>query len=122
MGGVLSRFRCFLGILELFFMRHCYYLYGKFSGFTISMCLRNFGPNILRVWFKLRKFLFFAVIINMNFVLINVSGYSKIHDLLMKFAYETSIGIFYIRYANKCRGDSTITICVPLSTITSSLV
>ena len=62
-------FRCFLGILELGFMPDCYYLYGKFSGFTISMCLRNFGPNILRVWFKLRKFLFSDVIINMNFVL-----------------------------------------------------
>ena len=42
---------------------------GIFSGFTISMCLRNDGPNILRVWFKLRKFLFSDVIINMNVVL-----------------------------------------------------
>ena len=58
-----------LGIFELAFMSDCYYLYGKFSGFTISMCLRNFGPNIFRVWFKLRKFLFSGVIINMNFVL-----------------------------------------------------
>ena len=66
--GVLSCFQCFLGIFELAFMRDCYYLYGKFSGFTISMCFRKFGPNILRVWFKLRKFLFSDVIINMNFV------------------------------------------------------
>ena len=69
MGGVLSCFRCFLGIFELAFMRDCYYLYGIFSGFTISMCLRNVGPNVLRVWSKLRKFLFSGVIINMNFVL-----------------------------------------------------
>ena len=69
MGGVLSCFRVFLVIFELAFMRDCYNLYGKFSGFIISMCLRNFGPNILRVWFKLRKFLFSDVIINMNFVL-----------------------------------------------------
>ena len=64
MGGVLSCFRCFLGIFELAFMRDCYNLYGIFSGFTISMCLRNVGPNILRVWFKLRKILFSDVIIN----------------------------------------------------------
>ena len=69
MGGVLSCFPCFLGIFELAFMRDCYYLYGKFSGFTISMFLRNFGANILRVWFKLRKSLFSEVIININFVL-----------------------------------------------------
>ena len=69
MGGVLSCFRFFLGIFELAFMRDCYYLYSIFSGFTISMCIRNFGPNILRVWSKLRKFLFSDVIINMNCVL-----------------------------------------------------
>ena len=62
-------FWCFLGIFEIAFMRDCYHLYGKFSSFTISMCLRIFGPNILRVWFKLRKSLFSDVIINMNFVL-----------------------------------------------------
>ena len=62
-------FRCFLGIFKLAVMRDCYYLYGAFSGFTILMCLRNFGPNILRVWFKLRKSLFSDVMINMNFVL-----------------------------------------------------
>ena len=68
MGGVLSCFWCVLGIFELGFMGDCYNLYGKLSGFTISMCLRNFGPNVLRVWFKLRKILFPDVIINMNFV------------------------------------------------------
>ena len=69
MGGVLSCFLCFLGIFELSFLGDCYYLYGKFSGITISMCLRNVGPNILRVWFKLRKFLISDVINNINFVL-----------------------------------------------------
>ena len=49
----------FLGIFELAFMPDCYYLYVKLSGFSISMCLRNFGPNILSVWFKLRKFFIF---------------------------------------------------------------
>ena len=62
-------FRVFLVIFEHAFMRDCYYLYGKFSGLTISMCHRNFGQNILRVWVKLRKFLFSDVIIDMNFVL-----------------------------------------------------
>ena len=119
MGGVLSCFRCFLGIFELAFMGDCYYLYGKFSGFTISMCLRNVGLNILRVWFKLRFFFYFLTLLLTS---LNVSGYSKIHSLLMKFAYGASIGICYIKYANKCRGDSTITISVPLSTITFSLV
>ena len=47
--GYFHVFRALLGIFELAFMGDCYYLYGKFSCFTILMCLRNFGPNILRV-------------------------------------------------------------------------
>ena len=41
------------------------------ANFVVSLyqCVRNFGLNILRVWFKLRKFLFSDIIINMNFVL-----------------------------------------------------
>ena len=68
-GGVFSCFQCPLGLFELAIMGDCYCLYSRFSGFTISMCLRNFEPNILRVWFKLRKFLFSGVIIIMNFVI-----------------------------------------------------
>ena len=55
--GYFHVFGALLEIFELTIMGDCYYLYSKFSSFTISMCLRNFGPNLLRVWFKLRKFL-----------------------------------------------------------------
>ena len=67
--GYFHVFGALLGIFELAIMGDCYYLYSKFSGFTISMCLRNFRPNSLRVCFKLRKFLFSDVIINMHCVL-----------------------------------------------------
>ena len=50
-------------------MGDCYDLYSKVSVFTISMCLRIFGSNILRVWFKLKKVSFSDVIFNMNFVI-----------------------------------------------------
>ena len=50
-------------------MGDCYDSYSKVSVFTISMCLRIFGSNILRVWFKLKKVLFSDVIFNMNFVI-----------------------------------------------------
>ena len=39
--GYFHVFGAFLGIFELAFMRDCYCLYGKFSGFTISMCLKT---------------------------------------------------------------------------------
>ena len=42
-----------LGVFELTFMDDAYNLYSKDSGFTLSMCFRKFGSNILRVWFKL---------------------------------------------------------------------
>ena len=45
--------RALLGVFELTFMGDTYNLYSKDSSFTLSMCLRNFGSNILRVWFKL---------------------------------------------------------------------
>ena len=45
--------RALLGVFELIFMDDNYNLYSKDSGFTLSLCLRNFGSNILRVWFKL---------------------------------------------------------------------
>ena len=45
--------RALLGVFELTFLGDIYNLYSKDSGFTLPMCLRNFGPNILRVWFKL---------------------------------------------------------------------
>ena len=48
-GGVLSCFQGLLGVFELTIMGDCYDLYSKDSCFTISMCLRNFGSNILRV-------------------------------------------------------------------------
>ena len=31
------------------------------TGFTTSMCLRNFGSNILRVWFKSKMFNFLTL-------------------------------------------------------------
>ena len=42
------------------------------ANFLVSLyqcVLETFEPNILRVWFKLRKLLFSDVIINMSFVL-----------------------------------------------------
>ena len=53
--GYFHVFRALLGVFELTIMGDCYDLYSKYSGFTISMCLRNFGSNILRVWFKLKN-------------------------------------------------------------------
>ena len=53
MGGVFSCFQGPLGVFELTFMGDTCNLYSKDSGFTLSMCLRNFGLHILRVWFKL---------------------------------------------------------------------
>ena len=53
--GYFHVFRAFLGVLELPIMGDCYDLYNKDSGFTISMYHRNFGSNILRVWFKLKN-------------------------------------------------------------------
>ena len=44
--------RALLGVFELTFMGDTYNSYSKDSGFTSSMCFRNFGSNILRVWFK----------------------------------------------------------------------
>ena len=44
-------------------------LYSEVSCFPISMCLRNFESNILRVWFKLKKVLFSDFIFNINFVI-----------------------------------------------------
>ena len=60
-------FRPLLGVFELTIIDDCYELYSKVSCFTILMCLRNFGSNILSVWFKLNKgsfsvfFLFFCL-------------------------------------------------------------
>ena len=54
-GGVLLCFQALLGVFELTIMGDCYNLYSKDAGFTTSMCLRNFGSNILRVWFKLKN-------------------------------------------------------------------
>ena len=51
--GYFYVFRALLGVFELTFMVDTYNLYSKDSGFTLSMCLRYFGSNILRVWFKL---------------------------------------------------------------------
>ena len=45
--------RVLLGVFELTLMGDTYNLYSKDSGFTLSMCFRNFGSNILGVWFKL---------------------------------------------------------------------
>ena len=43
----------FLGVFERTFMGDTYNSYSKDSGFTLSMCLRNFGSNVLRVWVNL---------------------------------------------------------------------
>ena len=51
--GYFHVFMALLGVFELNFMVDTYNLYSKDYGFTLSMCLRNFGSNILRVWFKL---------------------------------------------------------------------
>ena len=45
--------RTLLGVFELTLMSDTYYLYSKDSGFTLLICLWNFGSIILRVWFKL---------------------------------------------------------------------
>ena len=45
--------RTLLGVFEVTFMGDPYNLYSKDSGFILSMCLRNFGSIILRVWLKL---------------------------------------------------------------------
>ena len=45
--------RALLGVFELTSMGDSYNLYSKDSSFTLSMCFRNFGSNILREWFKL---------------------------------------------------------------------
>ena len=47
--GHFHAFMTLLGVFELTFMGDTYNLYSKDSGFTLSMCLRNFGSNILRV-------------------------------------------------------------------------
>ena len=39
-------------------MSDCYFLYSKFSGLTLSMRIRNFGPNILR-YFQIKKVFIF---------------------------------------------------------------
>ena len=51
--GYFHVFRALLGVFELTLMGDTYNLYCKDSGFILSMCLRNFGSNILRVWLKL---------------------------------------------------------------------
>ena len=53
--GYFNVFSAHLGVFELTIMGDCYDLYSKDSGFIISMCFRNFGSNILRVWFKLKN-------------------------------------------------------------------
>ena len=47
--GYFHVFSALLGIFELTIMGNHYDLYSKVSDFTITMCLRNFGPSILRV-------------------------------------------------------------------------
>ena len=90
MGGVLSCFQGLLGVVELTIMGDCYDLYSKDSGFTISMCLRNFESNILRVWFKLKKMFSFLTLFKHEFCNVNVSLYSKIRNLSLKFTFDTS--------------------------------
>ena len=58
-----------MGVFELTIMGDYYDLYSKVSCFTISMCLRNFGSNILKVLFKLKKVSFSDCIFNINFVI-----------------------------------------------------
>ena len=53
--GYFYVFRALLGVFELTIMSDCYDLYSTDTGFTTSMCLRNFGSNILIVWFKLKN-------------------------------------------------------------------
>ena len=53
--GYFYVFRALLGVFELTIMGDCYDLYSKDTGLTTSMFLRNFGSNILRVWFKLKN-------------------------------------------------------------------
>ena len=53
--GYFNVFSAHLGVFELTIMSDCYDLYSKDSVFIISMCLRNFGSNILRVWLKLKN-------------------------------------------------------------------
>ena len=53
--GYFHVFRALLGVFELPIMGDCYDLYSKDSGFTTSICLRNFGSNILRILFKLKN-------------------------------------------------------------------
>ena len=67
--GYFNVFRAPLGVFELIIMGDCGDLYSKVSCFTISMCLRNFGSNILRVWFKLKKVSSSDFIFNINFVI-----------------------------------------------------
>ena len=62
-------FRAVLGVFELIIIGDCCDLYGKAVCLTISMCLRNFGSNILRVWFKLKKVSCSDFIFNINFVI-----------------------------------------------------
>ena len=49
------------------------------------MCFKNFGPNILRVWFKLKKCLFSALFFNLNFVVQMSADIVKLASLFMKF-------------------------------------
>ena len=51
--GYFHVFMALSGVFELIFMGDTYNLYSKDSGFILSMCLRNFGSKVLRVWFKL---------------------------------------------------------------------
>ena len=66
--GYLHVFRALLGVFEHIIMGDGCDLNSKVSCFTISMCLRNFGSNILRVWFKLKKFSSSDFIFNIIFV------------------------------------------------------
>ena len=67
--GYFHVFRALLGVFDLTIMGDCYDSYSKVSCFTISMCLRNFGSNILRVWSKLKMVSFSDFIFNINFVI-----------------------------------------------------
>ena len=53
--GYFYVFRALLGVFELSITGDCYYLYSKDTGNTTSMCLSNFGSNILRVWLKFKN-------------------------------------------------------------------
>ena len=67
--GYFHVFRALLGVFELIIMGDCCDLYSKVSCFTISMCLKNFESNILRVWFTLKKVSFSDFIFNINFLI-----------------------------------------------------